>query len=276
MTRRDSLLSSSAALAFQAQAQGPRPEKYVRFENNGRATWGRVEGDEILSLSGAPYLNAKPLGAKRKLAATRLLGPADPRKVFAVGLNYKSHLGTRPAPKEPEIFYKPTTCLIAHDAPIVIPPTAKNVHYEGELVVVLGRGGRDLNPVQARAAIFGVTCGNDVSERDWQNGPQKDLQWWRAKGSDTFGPLGPFLLRHVDYAKLMLQTRLNGEVVQKQSTSDLLFDCPTIVSYISKYVTLEPGDVIYTGTPGSTRKMSPGDVVEVEIEGIGVLRNPVR
>jgi 2-keto-4-pentenoate hydratase/2-oxohepta-3-ene-1,7-dioic acid hydratase in catechol pathway len=140
----------------------------------------------------------------------------------------------------------------------------------------LGRGGRDLNPVQAKAAIFGVTCGNDVSERDWQNGAQKDLQWWRAKGSDTFGPIGPYLVHNIDYSKLLLQTRLNGEVVQKQSTSDLLFDCPIIVSYISKYVTLEAGDVIFTGTPGSTKKMNPGDTVEVEIEGVGVLKNPVQ
>ena len=114
-----------------------------------------------------------------------------------------------------------------------------------------------------------------MSERDWQGGPQKDLQWWRAKGSDTFAPLGPVIVSGMDYTKVLLQTRLNGEVVQKQYTSDLLFDCPTIVSWISKCVTLVPGDLIYTGTPGTTKKMSPGDVVEVEIEGIGVLRNPV-
>jgi 2-keto-4-pentenoate hydratase/2-oxohepta-3-ene-1,7-dioic acid hydratase in catechol pathway len=123
--------------------------------------------------------------------------------------------------------------------------------------------------------IFGVTCGNDVSERDWQGGPQKDLQWWRAKGADTFGPLGPCIVTGLDYGKLLLQTRLNGEVVQKQVTSDLLFDPAHIVSYISNYVTLTPGDVIYTGTPGATRKMKPGDVVEVDIEGIGVLRNQI-
>jgi 2-keto-4-pentenoate hydratase/2-oxohepta-3-ene-1,7-dioic acid hydratase in catechol pathway len=128
---------------------------------------------------------------------------------------------------------------------------------------------------QAREAIFGVTCGNDVSERNWQHGPAKDMQWWRAKGCDTFGPLGPAIVTGLDYDTLLLRTRLNGEVVQKQYTSDLIFDCPTIVSYISRWIALMPGDIIYTGTPGATRKMSPGDVVEVEIEGIGVLRNPV-
>jgi 2-keto-4-pentenoate hydratase/2-oxohepta-3-ene-1,7-dioic acid hydratase in catechol pathway len=141
---------------------------------------------------------------------------------------------------------------------------------------VLGKGGRNFSREQAIDAIFGVTCGNDVSERDWQNGPQKDLQWWRAKGADTFGPAGPVLVRGLDYAKLELQTRLNGEVVQKQTTGDLLFDGPAIVSYLSKYITLAAGDAIYSGTPGTTRKMKPGDVVEIEIEGIGILRNPVQ
>jgi 2-keto-4-pentenoate hydratase/2-oxohepta-3-ene-1,7-dioic acid hydratase in catechol pathway len=272
MTRRDSLTLMAAAQAARAAAA---PEKYIRYSHNNRISWGRVEGEQIVSLSAAPYLGGRPMGKKKLAPDMKLLAPADPPKVFAVGLNYKSHLGTRPAPKEPEIFYKPTTCIIAHNDPIHIPAGAKNVHYEGELVIVLGAGGSNLTLDQAKAAIFGATCGNDVSERDWQNGPQKDLQWWRAKGSDTFGPLGPYLMRNAPYEKALLQTKLNGEVVQKQFTSDLLFDCPTIVSYISKYVRLEAGDVIYTGTPGTTRKMAPGDVVEVEIEGVATLRNPI-
>ena len=123
--------------------------------------------------------------------------------------------------------------------------------------------------------ILGYTCGNDVSERNWQHGQGKDLQWWRAKGCDTFAPLGPAIATGLDYGNLLLQTRLNGEVVQRQFTSDLIVDCPAIVKWVSGWVTLLPGDVIYTGTPGSTRRLSPGDVVEVEIEGVGVLRNPV-
>jgi 2-keto-4-pentenoate hydratase/2-oxohepta-3-ene-1,7-dioic acid hydratase in catechol pathway len=142
-------------------------------------------------------------------------------------------------------------------------------------VVVIGKTARNVSAAEARDVIFGVTCGNDVSERDWQSGPDKDLQWWRAKGADSFGPLGPVIVRNIDYGSLQLQTRLNGDVVQKQTTSDLLFDCPAIVSFVSKYVTLTPGDVIYTGTPGSTKRMKDGDTVEVEIEGIGVLRNRV-
>jgi 2-keto-4-pentenoate hydratase/2-oxohepta-3-ene-1,7-dioic acid hydratase in catechol pathway len=272
MTRRETILAAAAAAQLSAQS---KIEKYVRFQNGPRASWGRIEGESIVPLSAAPYLGGKPQGAKKPLAGAKLLAPADPPKTLAVGLNYKSHIGTRAVPKEPEIFYKPNTCLCAAGDPIVIPAGAKNVHYEGELVIVLAKGGRNLSLEQAKAAIFGATCGNDVSERDWQNGPQKDLQWWRAKGSDSFGPLGPYLIHGIDYSKLLLQTRLNGEVVQKQFTSDLLFDCPAIVSYISKYVTLEVGDVIYTGTPGSTRKMSAGDKVEIEIEGLGILANPI-
>src|SRR6185295_2983199 len=142
-------------------------------------------------------------------------------------------------------------------------------HYEGELVLVISKRLKKASKEEVPAAIFGGTCGNDLSDRDIQNGPTKDLQWWRAKGADTFGPLGPCIVTGLDWSNLLLQTRLNGEVVQKQVTSDLLFGPAQIVSYISHYVTLTPGDVIYTGTPGSTRKMSPGDVVEVDIEGIG-------
>jgi 2-keto-4-pentenoate hydratase/2-oxohepta-3-ene-1,7-dioic acid hydratase in catechol pathway len=204
-----------------------------------------------------------------------LLAPVVPGKILCVGRNYRSHLGTRPQPASPEIFYKPITALQDPGGPIVIPRDATDLHYEGELVVVIGKQVKHATPEEARAAIFGVTCGNDVSERNWQAGPGKDLQWWRAKGSDTFAPLGPAISTGLDYGSLLLQTRLNGEVVQKQTTADLLFDCPTVVSWISGWVTLLPGDVIYTGTPGATRAMKAGNVVEVEIEGVGVLRNPV-
>jgi 2-keto-4-pentenoate hydratase/2-oxohepta-3-ene-1,7-dioic acid hydratase in catechol pathway len=193
-----------------------------------------------------------------------------------VGRNYRSHLGDRPAPDRPEIFYKPISSLQDPEEDIVIPPDATNVHYEGELVLVIGQRTKDATPARAREAIFGVTCGNDVSEREWQSGAGKDLQWWRAKGCDTFAPCGPALVTGLDYDKLLLQTRLNGEVVQKQYTSDLLFDSVTVVSYVSRFVTLMPGDLVYTGTPGKTQKLKPGDVVEVELEGVGVLRNAVR
>lgn len=254
--------------------------RFVRYRDaSGAPSWGLADGDTVRQLSAAPYLDHQATGHAAPLASVTLLAPAQPPKIFAIGRNYKSHLGTRPAPAQPEVFYKPITCLQNPGGPIVIPAGAENLHYEGELVLVIGRRLTKGTPAHAADAIFGVTCGNDVSERFWQNGGEggagKDLQWWRAKGSDTFGPCGPLLVRGLDYANLQLTTRLNGEIVQQQTTADLLFDSITIVSYISQNVTLQPGDLIYTGTPGTTKKLKPGDVVSVEIEGIGTLTNPV-
>jgi 2-keto-4-pentenoate hydratase/2-oxohepta-3-ene-1,7-dioic acid hydratase in catechol pathway len=251
--------------------------KYIRYQSGSSVSHAILEGDTVRELRGDLFADggASETGVHHKLSDVKVLLPVTPGKILAVGLNYKSHLGGRPQPATPEMFYKPISCLQDPEGPIVIPRDATNVHSEGELVIVIGKHVKDASPDTARDAIFGVTCGNDVSERDWQHGPQKDLQWWRAKGSDTFGPLGPAIVTGIDYGKLLLQTRINGDVVQSQSTSDLIFDCPTIVSYVSQWVTLLPGDIIYTGTPGATRKMRPGDTVEVEIEYIGLLRNPV-
>jgi 2-keto-4-pentenoate hydratase/2-oxohepta-3-ene-1,7-dioic acid hydratase in catechol pathway len=249
--------------------------KYIRYRSGSGASYGILDGETVREIHGGLFGEHSPTGVTRALADVKLLAPCEPGKILAVGLNYKSHLGGRPQPAHPEIFYKPVTALQDPGEPIVIPREATDVHYEGELVVVIGKQVRNASREQAAAAIFGVTAGNDVSERNWQHGQGKDLQWWRAKGSDTFAPLGPAVVTGLDYSNLTLQTRLNGEVVQKQTTGDLIFDCPAIVSRISGWVTLLPGDLIYTGTPGSTRKLSAGDVVEVEIEGIGVLRNPV-
>jgi 2-keto-4-pentenoate hydratase/2-oxohepta-3-ene-1,7-dioic acid hydratase in catechol pathway len=249
--------------------------KYVRFRKGSTVAHGILEGESVREIRGDLFGDHKPASKTHKLADVTLLYPSTPTKVLAIGLNYKSHIGNRPAPKQPEVFYKPITCLQNPEEAIRIPAESKNTHYEGELVLVIGKGGANITEAQAAQHIFGVSCGNDVSERDWQNGAQKDLQWWRAKGADTFGPYGPCIARNVDYNNLMLETRLNGKSVQKQNTSDLLFGPAAIVSYISRYVTLAPGDLIYTGTPGSTQKMNGGDIVEVEIEGIGILRNKV-
>jgi 2-keto-4-pentenoate hydratase/2-oxohepta-3-ene-1,7-dioic acid hydratase in catechol pathway len=251
-------------------------KKLVRFQHGQTTAYGVVEGEQVQPVDGDLFGALQPSGAALPLADVKLLFPVKPPKIFAVGLNYKSHLGGRPAPAQPEIFYKPITCLQNPGDPIVIPQQSNNTHFEGELVVVVGKRCSHISADEARGAVLGVTCGNDVSERDWQGGPAKDLQWWRAKGADTFGPLGPWVVTGTDYSKSLLTTRVNGNVVQQQYTSDLLFDVPAIVSYISQWVTLEPGDLIFTGTPGSTSKLAPGDVVEVEIEGIGLLRNPVK
>jgi 2-keto-4-pentenoate hydratase/2-oxohepta-3-ene-1,7-dioic acid hydratase in catechol pathway len=272
VSRREMLGSIPGAL----MAQPGVPPRYVRYLRQGAVSYGLLEGELVRRISGDLFGSHKALAETHKLSSVKLLYPCEPPKVLAVGLNYKSHIGNRPAPTRPEIFYKPVTSLQNPGDPILIPAGAKNVHYEGELVVVIGKRLKGVSEQEAREGIFGYTCGNDVSERDWQNGPDKDMQWWRAKGADTFGPMGPCIVRTADLGQAKLRTRLNGEVVQEQFISDLLFGPAAIVSWISRYVTLQPGDVIFTGTPGTTRAMKPGDVVEVEIDGIGVLRNPVQ
>jgi len=271
MVSRREFLGAAAAAALAARAQ-ERTVRYVRYEFNGKTTYGLLEGDAVQELRGHLFNGPKPTGTKRKLAAVRLLVPCEPSKLLAVGLNYKSHIGARQAPAKPEIFIKTPSALLEPGGKIVIPEGTKDVHYEGELVLVIGKKAKKVSVAEAPGCIFGVSCGNDVSARDWQKG---DLQWWRAKSSDTFAALGPCIAVGLDYGKLHLQTRLNGQVKQSQTTADLLFDPASVVSFISQAMTLLPGDVIYTGTPGATSAMKPGDVVEVEIEGIGVLRNTV-
>jgi 2-keto-4-pentenoate hydratase/2-oxohepta-3-ene-1,7-dioic acid hydratase in catechol pathway len=255
--------------AMPAQA---RVTHYVRYISNGTAALGILEGDNIRELRGDLFTSPQPTGKSVKLAAVKLLPPVVPGKVIAVGLNYKTHLGERPAAAYPGLFAKMPTSIIAHLEDIVLPADAKNAHYEGEMVLVIGKKAHNVSIADAKSYVFGVTAGNDVSERDWQ---RADLQWFRAKASDTFGPLGPSIVTGLNFDDLLLQTRLNGEVVQSQRTKDLIFPVAEIVSYISRYVTLNPGDVIYSGTPGTTKQMKAGDVVEIELEGVGVLRNKV-
>ena len=246
--------------------------KYVRYMAQGRASYGILDGDAIRQLRAAPWIDATPTGQRVAAKSVTLLAPSEPSKVLAVGLNYKSHLGDRPAAAYPGLFAKLPTSIIATEDNIVLPPDATNTHYEGEMVIVIGKRASRVSKESAKDYVFGVTVGDDVSEREWQ---KNDLQWFRAKASDTFGPLGPAIVTGLPYDDLLLQTRLNGEVVQSQRTKDLIFNVSEIVSYVSQYVTLLPGDVIYSGTPGTTKAIKAGDVVEVEVEGVGVLRNRV-
>ena len=272
-TRIVTLVAAMVVLLVLLPVAAQTVTKYVRFADGSRVSYGVLEGETIAELGGGLFDDPKPTGRRVKLADVTLLAPVEPSKVIAVGLNYQTHLGERPAATHPGLFAKLPTSITGPDQPIVVPPDAANVHFEGEMVVVIGRRASHVAEADAMDYVFGVTCGNDVSERDWQ---KADLQWFRAKASDTFGPLGPVIARGLDYGDLLLQTRVNGEVKQSQRTKDLIFGVPAIVSYVSRYVTLLPGDVIYTGTPGSTSAMKPGDVVEVELEGVGVLRNPVK
>jgi 2-keto-4-pentenoate hydratase/2-oxohepta-3-ene-1,7-dioic acid hydratase in catechol pathway len=264
-------LSSLGWLAA-STAQAQQVTKYVRYETGGKTSYGILEAEQIRELDRSPIEGGKPTGKTVALASAKLLAPVEPSKVIAVGLNYKSHLGDREPAPYPGLFAKFPTSIIGPEAEIVYPEGASNVHFEGELVIVIGKKASRVSKQDAPKYIFGVTAGNDLSERDWQ---RDDLQWFRAKASDNFGPLGPAIVTGLNHNDLLLQTRVNGKVLQKQRTSDLLFDVEDIVSYISQFVTLMPGDVIYTGTPGQTSAMKPGDVVEIEIEGIGILRNRI-
>ena len=261
------------ALQGLLKAQVPASVKhYVRFQADGRVAYGLLEDKTVRELKGSIFDRPAKTDRTHTLDAVKLLAPCEPTKILAVALNYASHLADRPKPKNPEIFFKPPSAILEPGGAIVVPPGTDRCDYEGELVVVIGTKAKNVSVKEAPDYIFGVTCGNDVSARDWQ---KNDIQWWRAKGSDTFAPLGPAIARGLDCSDLLLTTRLNGEIKQQQRTSDLFFNVPELVSFISRFVTLYPGDVIYTGTPGQTSPMKSGDVVEVEIEGIGILKNRI-
>jgi 2-keto-4-pentenoate hydratase/2-oxohepta-3-ene-1,7-dioic acid hydratase in catechol pathway len=242
--------------------------------------YGILEGDRVHQLAGDLFGSWTRTDTSHALKDVKVLVPTVPTQVLALAGNYKSHLGQEAIPPKfqiPQPFFKSPSCLVADGGAIVLPKDAPGpIHYEAELVIVIGKRASKVTKEKALEYVFGVTCGNDVSERYWQNDVEnKDVQWWRAKGADTFGPCGPYIVSGLNYDDLMLTLRLNGEVRQKESTKLMIHDVATTVSYISKYITLQPGDLIYTGTHGKTESIKAGDVVEVELEGVGVLRNPV-
>ena len=246
--------------------------RYVRYEDNDKVSYGILEGQIIHELEGDVFASDQRTGKIVMIGDVQVLAPTSPRKVIAVGFNYISHL-SEPSPAEyPGLFAKYPTSVIPHDAEITYYADATDLHYEGEMVLIIGKTAKNVSVEDAHEYIFTVAPGNDVSERVWQQG---DLQWFRAKGADTFGPVGPVMVAGIDYDNLMLQTRLNGEVMQAQRTKDLIFNPDEIVGYVSTYVTLEPGDMIFTGAPGSTSAMCSGDAGRIELEHAGVLRNTV-
>lgn len=219
-----------------------------------------------------------PVQAERSAPASecRILTPTHPTKIIGIGLNYRDHAEERKKtiPSEPLIFLKPSSALLAHGETINLPSASQRVDPEGELAVVLGKEARKLASVEdAKACIFGYSCFNDVTARDLQD---KDVQFTRAKGFDTFAPYGPCIAIGADAANLTITTRVNGQVRQRSNTSQLIFSPEYLVWYVSHIMTLMPGDVISTGTPSGIAPVASGDIIEVEIESIGILRNPVR
>jgi 2-keto-4-pentenoate hydratase/2-oxohepta-3-ene-1,7-dioic acid hydratase in catechol pathway len=249
--------------------------RIVRFsEGQSNPTYGVLEGEVIRGIKGDVWGEFEVGGTIARLEGVRLLAPCQPRKVVAVGLNYLDHAQEtgNEVPQEPVIFMKPSTTVIGHMDDIIYPRMAGQVDYEAELAVVIRSGVRDVSPEQVKEHILGFTCANDVTARDLQ---RKDGQWTRSKSFDTFCPLGPCIATDVDASNLAVVARLNGQVRQKSSTRFLIFNVEHLVSFISRVMTLEPQDVVITGTPGGIGPMRPGDVVEIDVEGIGVLRNRV-
>jgi 2-keto-4-pentenoate hydratase/2-oxohepta-3-ene-1,7-dioic acid hydratase in catechol pathway len=255
--------------------------RIARFTTGEDPRFGIVESEpggaeQLAVIAGDPlYTPIQFTGERVPLEDVRLLAPVIPRsKVVGVGRNYAAHaseLGNE-VPAEPLIFLKPNTSVIGPGDPIQLPPQAGEVHYEGELAVVIGRICRDVPRERVSEVVLGYTAANDVTARDLQ---KRDGQWWRAKGFDTFCPLGPYLVTGLDPADLRVVTRRDGEVVQDGRTRDMIFDVATVIEHVSAAMTLLPGDVILTGTPEGVGPIVEGQRVEVEVEGIGTLSNPV-
>lgn len=264
--------------------------KIARFSIQDRIAFGVIDaaedgsGVELVELAGDPVLvGYDTTGQRFRLDEVRLLAPVIPRsKIVGVGKNYLDHVaemkdvtggGRAEAPAEPMLFLKPNTSVIGPGDEIVLPAIAERVEHEGELAVVIGAVAKEVSADRAAEVIFGFTCANDVSARDLQ---VRDGQWARAKGFDTFCPLGPVIETELDLSDARVETRVNGEVRQRGSTADLIHSVSAIVAHASQAFTLLPGDVILTGTPAGVGPLTAGDTIEVEIAGIGTLRNRVR
>ena len=248
--------------------------RYVRYEQNHSVGYGILEEDTVKVLDKNFLDGGKETGKIVLKSEIRLLPPVVYSKECCIGLNYRDHAMEfhLPIPESPVVFLKPSTALLGPEETIHYPGMSTHLDYEGELAVVIGRTAKDVHRDDAVSYIFGYCCANDVTARDLQ---PKQGQWTVAKGFDTFGPIGPFIETEIDPSHLALQTKVNGVVKQASDTSNLIFTIPYLVSYLSHVMTLLPGDIISTGTPGGISRLNHGDTVEVSIEGLGVLKNTV-
>lgn len=253
--------------------------RWLKFTADGQTSWGLVSGDRVVAVDGDPFGEWRRSATSHALTDVKIELPLIPRTFYCVGLNYVKHLkeaadkrGEVPAvPDRPEIGYRAQNALIAHDEDVVIPATAtEKVHYEGELVVVIGKKAKYLTAADAMDCVFGYTIGNDVSERTWQ---KADRGLWRAKNCDTFKPMGPWIETEADLDTMETILRVNGRETYRFQTNDMIFGVVPFLVELTKYFTLWPGDVIWMGTDGASPDIKAGDVVEIEISGIGTLRN---
>jgi 2-keto-4-pentenoate hydratase/2-oxohepta-3-ene-1,7-dioic acid hydratase in catechol pathway len=255
--------------------------RWCRFQVDGRASYGVIEGDRVAVVDGTPFGSHHKTAISHALAEVKLLAPTIPGNFFCVGVNYADHIRrmaekrkSQPVfPQKPDIGYRSNNALIGHGDAIVKPAdSGPDFQYEGELVAVFGKTCRNVSRASALDYVFGWTIGNDVSERAWQ---AADRTLWRAKNSDTFKPMGPWIETEADLDAMQTTIRLNDKVTESFKTNNMIFDAPTYISEVSKYCTIHPGDVMWMGTDGVPSNMKVGDVCEIEITGIGALRNPI-
>ena len=246
--------------------------KIARVQVGGEAVWAIVDGETVYRLEGSPWASAERGAAIGPLSGAKLLAPCEPTKVVCIGLNYRAHAAEsgQQVPPEPLMFLKPPTSVVGPGDDVVWAPGSEHIDYEAELAVVFKRQAKSVPAGAFKDYVLGYTCANDISARDFQRG---DGQWARAKGSDTFCPLGPWIETDVDPGDLRISGKLNGETKQDSRTSDLVFDVDFLISHLTKYFTMYPGDVLITGTPAGIGPMNPGNSYEVTIEGVGSLSN---
>ena len=252
--------------------------RWMRFSLAGHKAYGIVEGDRVVEVSGDPFAGYERTQKVHDLAAVKVEVPVIPPTFYCVGLNYAEHVQHAAAklgikadlPKQPDVGYRAANALIAHDEPVVIPRDASKVQYEGELAVVIGRKAKHLSEADAFSCVLGYTIGNDVSERVWQ---KSDRTLWRAKNTDTFKPMGPWIDTDVNLDALETRVRVNGRETTRFATNAMIFGVAAYIAAITRYVTLYPGDILWMGTDGTSPDLVAGDVVEVEIAGLGTLRN---
>ena len=247
--------------------------KIVRMKAGDDIAYGVADAEGVVVYKGSPFVAWEPTETVVPWPSVSLLSPVIPTKILCVGKNYEDHVEEMGGeiPEEPVIFMKPATAVVGQNAAVIHPRISKEVHHEAELAVVISRPARNISAEDASLYIFGYTAANDVTARDLQ---KKDAQWTRAKGFDTFCPLGPAIETELDpLERLAVICRVNGEVRQAGFTSDMIFGVAEILEYITAFTTLLPGDVVLTGTPAGASKVEPGDVMEVEIDGIGTLTN---
>ncbi|HHW31898.1 MAG TPA: fumarylacetoacetate hydrolase family protein [Clostridiaceae bacterium] len=250
--------------------------KYLRFKYNGTTRYGILEGDIIKEISGNFFEEFGYTGREFELDEVKLLAPCIPSKVVAVGLNYISHIkefGDRKIPSNPTLFIKLPHTIIGPGDDIIRPKGAERVDFEAELAVVISKPCKNISADKADDYILGATCLNDVTERSIQ---AMDGQWTRAKNFETFCPIGPYIVNDIDYNALDIKSYLNGEIKQSSNTNNLIWKVQELVSFISRVIPLKPGDIVSTGTPSGVGAMKNGDIIEIDIEGIGRLRNQVR